>query len=210
MTNKQSSIDGEILLLCERVDIAQFISVYIKLLKKDGYDIADCRIINFQGLGRFGSCLEKLQAAEGSEKIKKAVIFADATDAIRTRNLALYRAVNHSFLKDIGDTGYFMLPGKRPTGRWNKGYLEDLLLQALHPDSECSYLRNMAEDYMLSVNNTRGKENFFVNQSRYLLCACLAGMRRFAGLRLAEAAHLGAFDLEHEGFDSLRKCLCSL
>lgn len=208
MTNKQSSINGEILLLCERVDIAQFISVYIKLLQKEGHNIPECRIINFQGFNRLDNCLEKLLSAE--YQLKKAILFADATGAIRKRQLILYRAANHRLLKDGAETEYFMFPGKRPTGRWNKGYLEDLLLQTLYPDNECCCLKSMAEDYMLSVNNTRGKDNLFVNQNRYLLCACLAGMRRFAGLRLAEAACLGAFDLQHEGFGSLKKCLCSL
>lgn len=47
MKQQQSSINEEVLLLCERTDIAQFLYVYIKHLFKKGVAMNNVQIINF-------------------------------------------------------------------------------------------------------------------------------------------------------------------
>lgn len=105
-------------------------------------------------------------------------------------------------------------PGKKATKRWQKGYLEDMLLQSLRRESsECSdyyNLYNMSAEYLQSVNCCRGRENRLVNYSRHLLYTYLAGTERYVGMRLGEAALAGAFDLEHPCYASLKECLQGL
>jgi hypothetical protein len=47
---KQSSITGEIILLCERLEIAQFMHAYLRYLFKQGLELPHMQIINYQGV----------------------------------------------------------------------------------------------------------------------------------------------------------------
>lgn len=60
------------------------------------------------------------------------------------------------------------------------------------------------------INNCRGRDNKLLNYNRHFLYAYLAATDKYVGLRLGEAALAGAFNLEYEGFDSLRECLKTL
>ena len=43
-----------------------------------------------------------------------------------------------------------------------------------------------------------------------MLCGYLSGTDKYAGMRIAEAAQLGAFDLDNQKFDSLKNYLLML
>ena len=46
--SKQSIITGEVLLLCERLDMAQFMHAYLRHLFKQGISLPNMQIVNYQ------------------------------------------------------------------------------------------------------------------------------------------------------------------
>ncbi len=213
MTDKKQ-LSHEIVLLCEHIDIAQFISVYIDYLRKQQVEIPAVKIINIGDINKTEQILQQLTRQSWFGEIKKVIIFADATKKRLDREHQLYKAKLHTFLKDFTDYEYFLFPCKTAAGRWQSGFLEDVLLDTLKMETSeyCNYynLRNMTEDFLLSVNNDRGRENRFINHNRHFLCTYLAGTKKYAGLKLAEAAQKGAFDLSSSKFDDLKAVLVAL
>lgn len=213
MTQKKQ-LSHEIILLCEHIDIAQFISVYIEYLRKQQVEIPAVKIINIGNINKTEQILRQLTEQSWFEEIKKVIIFADATKKRMEREHLLYKVQLHTFLKNFPDYRYFLFPCKSTAGRWQTGFLEDVLLDTLKMETSecCDYynLRNITEDFLLSVNNDRGKENRFVNHNRHFLCTYLAGTKKYAGLKLAEAAQKGAFDLSSSKFDDLKEVLMAL
>lgn len=207
------AVPHQIIALCERLDIAAFVDSYIKYLRKQGVNIPNLRIINMRSLDRLSLYLQKLEQLEGFADVQKIILFADAGVKRRITEHFLYKTKRHSFLKDF-DYDVYLFPCKSAAGNWTPGFMEDLLLKALkHETSEKSYfynLHNIAHEYVFSVNNSRCKENHFVNYNRHFLYSYFAGTERLIGLRLGEAATRGAFDLEYEGFKDLREFLTKL
>ena len=207
------AVPTQVLVLCERLDIAAFIDVYIKYLRNQGVSIPKVRIINLQCLDNLPQYLQDVKEEELLSEYRKVVLFADAgTKRLETEHF-LYSVKQHSFLVDV-DYDLYLFPKKSAAGNWSLGFMEDLLVPALKQEtSECCYfynLHNIAHEYIFSVNNSRGKGNRLVNYSRNFLYGYFAGTERFVGLRLGEAAAKGAFDLDHEGFKGLRKFLETL
>lgn len=208
----QEAVPTQILVLCERLDIAAFIDVYIKYLRSQRGGIPKVRIINLQCLDNLPQYLRDVKEEVLSE-YRKVILFADAgTKRLETEHF-LYSVKHHSFLADF-DYDLYLFPKKSAAGNWSPGFMEDLLVPALKQEtSECCYfynLHNIAHEYIFSVNNSRGKENRLVNYSRNFLYGYFAGTERFVALRLGEAAAKGAFDLDHEGFKDLREFLIRL
>ncbi len=212
--NRQSSITGEILLLCERKEMAQFLHVYLRYLFKQGARLPNMQIVNYQGLDKLGALTKRLWQLEGREAVHTAVFFADAADERERRMRKFFAVRDNTFFKEVEYCTHFFFPGKKSTKRWQKGYLEDLLLQSLrHESAECSdyyNLYNMSAEYLLSVNNSRGSENRLKNYSRHLLYTYLAGTEKYVGMCLGEAALAGAFNLSHPCYDSLKDSLLAL
>ena len=75
----QKAVPQTIIALCERIDIAGFIDVYIKYLRTEGVDIPNVRIVNLQELERLPQYLEDLEQFAVPANIGKVLIFADAT-----------------------------------------------------------------------------------------------------------------------------------
>jgi len=202
------AVPKQILVLCERLDIAAFVDVYIKYLRTEGVAIPNVRIINLQCLDNLPQYLQGLEKAEDFSDIEKVLLIADAGIKRLETEHFLYSVKQHSFLVDF-DYDLYLFPKKSAAGNWSPGFMEDLLVPALKQEtSECCYfynLHNIAHEYIFSVNNSRGKENRLVNHSRNFLYGYFAGTERFVGLRLGEAAAKGAFDLGHEGFKDLRE-----
>lgn len=205
---------GHILLLCEKTDTAQFINFYIKYLRQHDKEIPQVRIINFAGVDSLADVLSKVHEQDWFHSIKKIVLFADGTAKRRDREHLLYKIEQHTYLKYFADYSYYLFPYKSAAGNWQPGFLEDVLLETLNKETSesCAYqsLYNITEDFLLSVNNTRGKEHHFTNHSRQFLCMYLSGTKKYAGLKLAEAAQKGAFDLESSKFEDLKKVICGL
>lgn len=207
------AVPKQILVLCERLDIASFVDVYIKYLRTEGVAIPNVRIINLQCLDNLQQYLQGLEKAEDFSDIGKVLLIADAGIKRLETEHFLYSVKQHSFLVDF-DYDLYLFPKKSAAGNWSPGFMEDLLVPALKQEtSECCYfynLHNIAHEYIFSVNNSRGQKNRIVNYSRNFLYGYFAGTEKFVGLRLGEAATKGAFDLKHEGFNDLRKFLSKL
>lgn len=211
---KQSSITGEIILLCERLEIAQFMHAYLRYLFKQGIELPHMQIINYQGVGRLRELSQRLAKLAGSRQVRKVLVLADADDQSDERMQELFAVRDNEFFKTVQECRHFFFPGRRPTKRWQHGYLEDALWQALRQDtaeySDFYNLYNMSAEYLLVVNNSRGREHRLPNYHRHLLYAYFAATEKYAGLRLGEAALAGAFDLQHPVFDCLRESLLAL
>ena len=207
------AVPKQILVLCERLDIAAFVDVYIKYLRTEGVAIPNVRIINLQCLDNLPQYLQGLEKAEDFSDIGKVLLIADAGIKRLETEHFLYSVKQHSFLVNF-DYDLYLFPKKSAAGNWSPGFMEDLLVPALKQESsECCYfynLHNIAHEYIFSVNNSRGQKNRIVNYSRNFLYGYFAGTERFVGLRLGEAATKGAFDLDHEGFKDLQEFLTRL
>mgnify|MGYP000019439060 FL=1 len=214
MAKQQTQITEAVLLLCERIDIAQFLHVYIKHLFKQGVPMNHVQIINFENMEKLPRILKHLENMDGFDQVQKALIVADSEDNIRSKSHKIGSIIRHSHFVNLEYCQYYFFPGKRSARGWHHGYLEDVLLEVLRQDSseECGHynLYNITADFLLSVNGCRGREFRLKNESRHLLCGYLAGTDKYAGMRIAEAAHYDAFDLDSKKFDSLKQYLLKL
>ena len=204
------AVPQTIIALCERVDIAAFVDVYIKYLRTQGVEMPQVRIVNLQELESLPQYLENLEQFAEPANIGKVLVFADATNKRLERQQFITMALQRSFLRD-SDYDFYLFPCKSEVGKWTRGYLEDLLLPTLKQETseECEFynLHSVTHEFLFSVQNCRGKGNRFVNASRNFLYSYLSGTEKFVGLRLGEAAAKGAFDLENEAFKDLREFL---
>jgi hypothetical protein len=207
------AVPQTIIVLCERIDIAAFLDVYIKHLRTQGLEIPKVRIINLQELENLPQYLEDLEQFAVPANIGKVLIFADATKKRLDTQYFITAALKRSFLQNL-EYDFYLFPRKSAKGNWAPGFLEDLLLPALSQESseKCEFynLHSVTHEFLFSVQNCRGKGNRFVNSSRNFLYSYLSGTEKFVGLRLGEAAAKGAFDLENEVFNDLREFLSRL
>ena len=209
----QKAVPQTIIALCERIDIAAFIDVYIKYLRTQGVEIPNVRIVNLQELEKLPRYLEDLEQFAVPANIGKVLIFADATKKRLDVQYFITAALKRSFLQNL-EYDFYLFPRKSEKGNWTTGFLEDLLLPALSRESseECEFynLHSVTHEFLFSVQNCRGKDNRFVNSSKNFLYSYLSGTEKFVGLRLGEAAAKGAFDLGHESFKDLKEFISKL
>ena len=207
------AVHQTIIALCERIDIAAFVDVYIKYLRTQGVGIPKVRIVNLQELENLPQYLEDLGQFAVPANIGKVLIFADATKKRLDVQYFITAALKRSFLQNL-EYDFYLFPRKSEKGNWTTGFLEDLLLPALSRESseECKFynLHSVTHEFIFSVQNCRGKDNRFVNSSKNFLYSYLSGTEKFVGLRLGEAAAKGAFDLDNENFEGLREFLIKL
>ena len=207
------AVPQTIIALCERIDIAAFIDVYIKYLRTQGVEIPQVRIVNLQELENLPQYLENLEQFAKPANIGKVVVFADASKKRLEKQYFITASLQRSFLQAL-DYDFYLFPRKSTKGNWTPGFLEDLLLPTLSQESseECEFynLHGITHEFLFTVQNCRGKDNRFVNISRNFLYSYLSGTEKFVGLRLGEAAAKGAFDLEHEGFKDLKEFISKL
>ena len=236
--SKQLTINGEILLLCERLEMARFLHVYLQYLFRQGVSLPTLQLLNYRSLEQLSSLAERLPHIAGSKQVQKVIVFADAQNDLENRRNVLLDLRSSAFFRTREYCAHFFFPGRQYGRRWRHGYLEDLLLETLKIDAskECDFqnLLNMAREYLVSVEQMRkfvqdetdfklklekksGKVDFcdsnsfkLTNPSRHLLYTYFAGTEQFVGCNLAEAAKLGAFDFEHEAYAELKKCLLGL
>ena len=133
------AVPNQILVLCERLDIAAFVDVYIKYLRTEGVAIPNVRIINLQCLDNLPQYLQGLEKAEDFSDIGKVLLIADAGIKRLETEHFLYSVKQHSFLVDF-DYELYLFPKKSAAGHWSPGFMEDLLVPALKQEtSECCY-----------------------------------------------------------------------
>ena len=207
------AVPQTIIALCERIDIAAFVDVYIKYLRTQGIEIPKVRIVNLQELENLSQYLDDLEQFVEPANIGKVLVFADASKKRLERQYFITAALQRSFLQKL-EHDFYLFPRKSTKGNWTPGFMEDLLLPALSQESseECEFynLHSITHEFLFSVQNCRGKGNRFVNTSRNFLYSYLSGTEKFVGLRLGEAVAKGAFDLGYESFKDLREFISKL
>ena len=208
-----NAVPQTIIALCERIDIAAFVDVYIKYLRTQGMEMPKVRIVNLQELENLPQYLDDLEQFVEPANIGKVLVFADASKKRLERQYFITTALQRSFLQDL-EYDFYLFPRKSEKGNWTPGFMEDLLLPALSQESseECEFynLHSITHEFLFSVQNCRGKGNRFVNTSRNFLYSYLSGTEKFVGLRLGEAVAKGAFDLENKVFEDLKEFLKNL
>ena len=209
----QNAVPQTIIALCERIDIAAFVNVYMQYLRTQGVAIPKVRIVNLQELENLPQYLENIEQFAESANIGKVIVFADASKKRLDRQYFIKASLKRKVLKDL-KYDFYLFPRKSEKGNWTPGFMEDLLLQTLKKESseECEFynLHSITYEFLFTVQNCRGKDNRFVNMSRNFLYSYLSGTENFVGMRLGEAATKGVFDLEHEVFKDLKKFLKNL
>ena len=236
--SKQLTINGEILLLCERLEMARLLHVYLQYLFRQGVSLPTLQLLNYRSLEQLPALAERLPNIAGSRQVRKVVVFADAQNDLENRRNMLLDLRSSAFFRTREYCAHFFFPGRQAGRRWRHGYLEDLLLRTLKKDacdaSDFHNLLNMAREYLVSVEQMRkivqDEADFklklqqkstriafcdssaykLTNPSRHLLYTYFAGTEKYLGCSLAEAAKLGAFDFEHEAYGELQKCLLEL
>ena len=203
----QNAVPQTIIALCERIDIAAFVDVYMQYLRTQGVAIPKVRIVNLQELENLPQYLENLDQFAEPANIGKIIVFADASKKRLDKQYFIKALLKRKVLQDL-KYDFYLFPRKSEKGNWTPGFLEDLLLLTLSRESseKCEFynLYGITHEFLFTVQNCRGKDNSFVNYSRNFLYSYLSGTERFVGLRLGEAAAKGAFDLEHKEFNDLR------
>lgn len=209
--NKQEFfLSGELLLLCERMEMARFLRVYLHHLFRQGLMLPKVQFYCYRSMEQLPLVVEQLPAMDGSGQVRKVVLFADAGDNVDARRNIMDIVRDSAFLATREYCAHFFFPGKGRGRRWRKGCLEDLLLEALaEADTGMQLgLLNVAREYLFSVDNVRGK--MFPQSGRRLLHTYLAGTEEYAGLSLSEAAQAGAFNLDSAALAGLRSCFAAL
>ena len=208
-----TAVPQTIIALCERIDIAAFVDVYIKYLRTQGVEIPKVRIVNLQELENLPQYLDNLEQFATPANVGKVIVFADASKKRLDKQYFIKASLKHKVLQDL-KYDFYLFPRKSEKGNWTPGFLEDLLLLTLSRESseKCEFynLYGITHEFLFTVQNCRGKDNRFVNISRNFLYSYLSGTEKFAGLRLGEAAAKGAFNLEHEGFKDLKEFISRL
>ncbi len=211
---KQSSITSEVLLLCERLEIAQFMHAYLRHLFKQGETLPHMQIINYQSLDKLHDVTQRLKLLDSGIKVRKVLLVADADARYDERLQQFFAVRDNDFLKNVAECKHYFFPGRKSNKKWRRGYLEDVLWETLRQETseynDYYNLHNMSAEYLLLVNNNRGREHKLQNYSRHLLYTYFAATEKYVGLRLGEAALAGAFDLQHAAFNSLRESILSL
>lgn len=207
--HKQFIIHSDILLLCERRDITQFVQAYIQYLHKQGVVLPRFQTLTFRSMEHLPTLAQRLPFIPGSEKVRRMVVLADAQNDLEGRREMLDVVRSSAYFSKVLYCTHYFFPGRMQGKRWRHGYLEDLLLQALRSEtaagSELMNLLNVGREYLLSVDSYRGQK--FRNASSHLLHAYFAATEKYVGLSIGEATLLNAFDLEHKNFACLRQCL---
>lgn len=111
--SKQSIITGEVLLLCERVEMAQFMHAYLRHLFKQGISLPNMQIVNYQSIDKLDLLTKRLIQLEGREIVQKAVFFADAADERERRMQKFLQCVTILSLEEWSIARTFSFPAKK-------------------------------------------------------------------------------------------------
>ena len=157
--NKQLTINGEALLLCERLEMAQFVHVYLQYLFRQGISLPTVQLLNYRSLQQLEGLAKRLPNIPGSKQVQRVLIFADAQNDLENRRNKVLDMRSSDFFRTRDYCAHFFFPGRRTGKRWRNGYLEDLLLETLAEDacegSDLNNLLNMAREYLMSVERMR-------------------------------------------------------
>lgn len=194
--SKQLVINGEILLLCERMEMARFLHVYLQYLFRQGLSLPQVQILNYRSLEQLAELAERLPRIVGSDQVRKVGIFLDAQGDFENRNNVILDVRSSVFFGTREQCAHFFFPGRQAGRRWLNGYLEDLLLATLKEESsEGSDFHNqinMAREYLVSVEQMRK----IVQEEAAFECAM--AKNAVAAAFASEAAHEKSFNNNYE------------
>ena len=214
LMSKPLTINGEALLLCERLEMAQFVHVYLQYLFRQGISLPTVQLLNYRSLQQLEGLAKRLPNIPGSKQVQRVLIFADAQNDLENRRNKVLDMRSSDFFRTRDYCAHFLFPGRIAGRRWLGGYLEDLLVEALKRDTaeygDFINMKNIAREYLMCIENNRGTGHKLSNYNRNLLYTYFAGTEKFVGCTIAEAAKLGAFDFEHVGFVELKKFILGL
>ena len=83
--NKQLTINGEALLLCERLEMAHFVHVYLQYLFRQGISLPTVQLLNYRSLQQLEGLAKRLSRIPGSKQVQRVLIFADAQNDLENR-----------------------------------------------------------------------------------------------------------------------------
>ena len=157
--SKQLVINGEILLLCERMEMAKFLHVYLQYLFRQGLSLPQVQLLNYRSLEQLEELAQRLPRVPGSAQVRRVGVFADAQDDFENRNNVILDVRSSAFLSSREYCAHFFFPGRRAGRRWLNGFLEDLLLDTLKTEvrdrNAFQNQLNMAREYLVSVEQMR-------------------------------------------------------
>lgn len=209
MSKQQFVIKSETLWLCERLEIARFMSAYADHLQRQGVKLPAYQIVNFHSTDKLQALAQQLSNIASAGKVRNVIFFVDAARDLDARRDCLEAVRGGAYFSKVLYCTHYFFPGRMQGKRWRQGYLEDLLLQTLRAETAAGCdlfnLLNVGREYLLSVDSYRGCR--LNNPSRNLLHTYFAATEKYAGLNVGEAARLGAFDLENKNFACLKQCL---
>ena len=107
------------------------------------------------------------------------------------------------------DNPFYLFPGWKD-GHFQDGTLEDLcdnILRDVKGEAGASYLQVSADKYLAHVLEQKGS---FRRRHKNRLHTILSGTDRFVGLKIGEAAKVGAFDFEAEEMKELNERICEM
>ena len=105
--SKQLTINGEILLLCERLEMARLLHVYLQYLFRQGVSLPTLQLLNYRSLEQLPTLAERLPNIAGSRQVRKVVVFADAQNDLENRR---------NMLLDLRSSAFFGSPSKAVVG----------------------------------------------------------------------------------------------
>ena len=118
--SKQSIITGEVLLLCERLEMAQFMHAYLRHLFKQGISLPNMQIVNYQSIDKLDLLTKRLIQLEGREIVRKAVFFATRLMSANAECRNFFAVRDNTFFREVEYCTHFFFPGKKATKRWQK------------------------------------------------------------------------------------------
>ena len=97
--SKQLTINGESLLLCERLEMARFLHVYLQYLFRQGVSLPTLQLLNYRSLEQLSSLAERLPRIVGSKQVQKVIVFADAQNDLENRRNVLLDLRSSAFFR---------------------------------------------------------------------------------------------------------------
>ena len=67
--SKQLVINGELLLLCERMEMAKFLQVYLQYLFRQGLSLPQVQLLNYRSMEQLEELAERLPRIPGSNQV---------------------------------------------------------------------------------------------------------------------------------------------
>lgn len=209
-------------IICEGRDGMAFIIHCLNALIRN-QRIPDNRFeaIDFGGNEDIRETLKILPLLAGYSSMKSILVVRDAEQSATQAVVSLQESFRNAFDVEVPSdgsfvmnadgirVGFYLFPGWKD-GHFQDGTLEDLcdnILRDVKGEAGASYLQVSADKYLAHVLEQKGS---FRRRHKNRLHTILSGTDRFVGLKIGEAAKVGAFDFEAEEMKELNERICEM